>query len=254
MITMAQFAHNAAALASTVTEYVWGATGGNGKCDCVGLVIGALRDGGVKWDGINGTNYTARKEMRYLTPLESADKLQTGMVVLKSRAPGQNGYALPDKYKQGTDLNDYYHIGVVTSVEPLEITHCTSPGPIKRDRVVSGWHWYGELEKVGPDEQTGESVTMTPMVVTGGRLALRNGPGKGYQTVMYIPNGAPVLAEAESTGDWVQTSYNGKSGYCMREYLILPQNAVQDSGEYVSLPLDKAVAETLLRALQSALK
>ena len=42
MISMKAFAENVVKLAGTITEYVWGATGENGKCDCVGLVIGAL--------------------------------------------------------------------------------------------------------------------------------------------------------------------------------------------------------------------
>ena len=34
--------------------------GSNGVCDCIGLIIGAIRRMGLKWTGIHGSNYAAR--------------------------------------------------------------------------------------------------------------------------------------------------------------------------------------------------
>lgn len=251
MISMREFAKNVVALSKTITEYVWGETGENGKCDCVGLVIGALRMGGVKWTGTNGTNYTARNEMRWLSPLESGDKLRTGMVVLKSRAPGQSGYDLPEKYKQGADLNDYYHIGVVTGEEPLEITHCTSPGPIKVDRSADAWNWYGELKLVDAQE-TGEtqSAAWRTMYVTGGKLALRNGPGKSYQLKVWIPDGAQVQAQDAENG-WVRVQYGKYDGYSMAAFLRDEPEAASDS---VTVTLDRNTAEAMMRALEEGMR
>ena len=247
MISMKAFAENVVELAGTITEYVWGATGENGKCDCVGLVIGALRMGGIRWTGTNGTNYTARNAMRYLTPLEDAGMLQTGMVVLKSRAPGQGGYALPDKYKQGADLNDYYHIGVVTGVEPLVITHCTEPGPIKEDRSASAWNWYGELVQVETGENTETETRM--MYVTGGKLALRNGPGKTYQAKVWIPDGEMVTArDYDST--WAKVTWGKYEGYSMLEYLT---ETTPEENDKVTLTLERETADMLLKALEQAL-
>ena len=36
--------------------------GSNGYCDCIGLIIGAIRRCGLKWTGIHGSNWAARKE------------------------------------------------------------------------------------------------------------------------------------------------------------------------------------------------
>lgn len=50
-----------------------------------------------------------------------------GEIVYKARKPGDSSYNLPDRYKaNGGDLLDYYHVGVVTKVRPLEITHCST--------------------------------------------------------------------------------------------------------------------------------
>lgn len=252
MISMKAFAANVVALSKTITEYVWGATGENGKCDCVGLIIGALRMGNVKWTGTNGTNYTARNEMRYLTPLEDGSKLQLGQVVLKSRSPGQSGYALPEKYKSGSDLNDYYHIGTVTSIEPLEITHCTEPGPIKRDKSVSGWHWYGELSKVRHTEE-GDQEIAVPMVVAGGKLALRNGPGKNYQVKIWIPDGEEVQVLPYDE-EWARVTWGKYEGYSMQKYLRMPGEQGQDGLDMVTITIDRSTAETMLIAFEKGLK
>ena len=251
-MTATQFAAHVAELAKTINEYVWGETGDNGKCDCVGLIIGALERNGVNWTGTNGTNYAARNEMRYLTPLEDASVLRVGMVVYKSAMPGQSGYDLPDKYKSGADLNDYYHIGTVTNVEPLTITHCTSNGPIKRDNSAKNWNWYGELNKVEPTgENAGENsgTEWRTMYVTGGKLALRNGPGKSYQALVWIPADAEVQA-APYNGEWMRVRYGKYTGYSMAEFLT---ETPEKGGEMVTVTLDKETAEYLLEALSKAL-
>ena len=252
-MTATQFSAHVAELAKTITEYVWGETGDNGKCDCIGLIIGALERNGVNWTGTNGTNYAARNEMRYMTPLEDASVLRVGMVVYKSKMPGQSGYDLPEKYTNGADLNDYYHIGTVTNVEPLEITHCTSNGPIKRDNSAKGWQWYGELQKV---EQTGEnagensSAEWRTMYVQGGKLALRNGPGKNYQALLWIPAGAEVQA-APYNGEWLRVRYGKYTGYSMAEFLA---ETPEETADNVLVELDKATADKLLEALKKAIK
>ena len=249
MISMKAFAANVVELSKTITEYVWGATGENGKCDCVGLVIGALRMGGVKWTGTNGTNYTARNEMRWMNPLDDGSKLDVGMVVLKSRAPGQSGYALPDKYKQGADLNDYYHIGVVTGENPLVITHCTSPGPIKQDSSAAAWDWYGELNLVEPGEGTPDRQEKM-MYVTGGQLALRNGPGKNYQLKVWIPDGEEVKARPYNE-EWAEVTWGKHEGYSMLKYL---SEAPGDEMDSVTITIDRATAENILAAFEKGLK
>ena len=43
-----------------VREYKLGMDGSGGQCDCIGLIIGAVRLMGGEWKGTHGSNYAAR--------------------------------------------------------------------------------------------------------------------------------------------------------------------------------------------------
>lgn len=45
--------------------------GSDGYCDCIGYLIGSLRRTGLKWTGIHGSNWAARKEAVNLHPVKS---------------------------------------------------------------------------------------------------------------------------------------------------------------------------------------
>ena len=62
-------------------RYASGGSGTNGTCDCVGLVIGALRRSGIKYSGIHGSNWFARKEIKGLSKVNSVDDLKVGDAV-----------------------------------------------------------------------------------------------------------------------------------------------------------------------------
>jgi hypothetical protein len=47
----------------------------------VGLVIGALRRSGIKYSGIHGSNWFARKEVKGLAKINSIDDLKIGDAV-----------------------------------------------------------------------------------------------------------------------------------------------------------------------------
>ena len=130
-----------------VKQYKPGGDGSkNGECDCIGLIIGAVRLMGGTWDGVHGSNYAARYKTANFAPLTCAEVLTVGNIVYKVKTPHDANYGLPDWYAAHPDRNDYYHVGVVTSIDPLEITHCTStPGGIKRDNALGKWKYYGEL-------------------------------------------------------------------------------------------------------------
>lgn len=129
-----------------VKEYQLGCDGTDGECDCIGLIIGAVRLMGETWTGTHGSNYAARYHMAGFGPVTSAGALAVGNIVFKARRPVEAKYALPARYSNHPDQNDYYHVGVVTSIDPLEITHCTGvPGGIKRDTTLGAWKYYGEL-------------------------------------------------------------------------------------------------------------
>lgn len=133
------------AIAAEHPAYRLGGKAADGTCDCIGLVIGALNRCGVKWSGTHGSNWAARNATACLKPVSGADELAVGNLVYKAKAPGQAGYRLPDRYAAGPDLNDYYHVGVVRSISPLRIIHCTSPGGMKTDTRLGRWAYAGAL-------------------------------------------------------------------------------------------------------------
>lgn len=110
---------------SRVREYENGMDGTDGQCDCIGLIIGALRLAGSKWKWTHGSNYAMRYRMKNTYRIENKNQLQVDQLVYKAHDPGESGYALPEKYAKHADQRDYYHVGVVESVTPLTIVHCT---------------------------------------------------------------------------------------------------------------------------------
>ena len=134
---LAAFLAGVEEIAATRPRYRLGGSGTDGTCDCIGLVIGAIRRAGGAWTGVHGSNWAARNEMAAMGAVTAAELAQ-GMVVYKAWEPGAKKYALPGRYKNSADQQDYYHVGVVTSVNPLEITHCTGPG-IVRDKTQGKW-------------------------------------------------------------------------------------------------------------------
>jgi hypothetical protein len=122
------------------------------ECDCIGMDKYSFRKNGVKFS-TTGTNWSFRNQVDNIRELKSADQLQVGDVVFKAYAPGETGYNLPAKYQQGGsayngDLNDYYHIGTVKSVNPLQIIHMTSP-TAKMDTTLKnkGWDYAAQWKK-----------------------------------------------------------------------------------------------------------
>ena len=51
------------AIAQASPVYRLGGDGSDGTCDCIGLVIGAIRQAGGAWMGTHGSNYAARYEI-----------------------------------------------------------------------------------------------------------------------------------------------------------------------------------------------
>lgn len=218
-----------------IREYKLGMDGRGGQCDCIGLIIGAIRMMGEKWTGTHGSNYAARYEMRNLGEIITAAMLSVGDIVYKAKTPGQSGYALPATYDGHPDRRDYYHVGVVTSVNPLEITHCTSvSGGIKVDKSLGQWQYNGQLKKVQDGVKMSDERSYK---VIGGGLRMRSGPDTTYPVVLMIPDGSTVkAAEIAGNSDWVYCKYGGRSGYCMAQYLEPLEESEQPGEESVTIP------------------
>ncbi len=229
-ITVARFLSAVEQNAQRVREYSLGCDGSGGKCDCIGLIIGALELAGLEWTGTHGSNWAARNAVTDLHRISNAGSLIPGMVVFKAREPGENGYALPDKYKSSGDLRDYYHVGVVTSVNPLRITHCTSvPGGIKVDDKLGAWKYAGQLKQVDYKEEAPMEPLYQAEVYADNKqpVKVRQGPGTNYKVIEQIPCGEEVDVLEETNAEWDKINDQGVVGYMMRKFLR-PADAADD--------------------------
>lgn len=265
MITAQQFVQAVDDCAADIREYEWGADGFAGKCDCIGLIMDVLRKCGFKWPGTHGTNWTARNAMRELKKLAVTDDLFLGEVVFKARAPGDKKYNLPDAYKNSGDLFDYYHVGVVTAVKPLCITHCTDvPGGIQRDSKLGAWAWGGCLKYV--DYGKGEVVIMDfpylAEVWAPNKYAvkLREEPNQDANILEKVDQGTrvDVLAEigTEEDGKWCFIRHGDRTGYMMKEFLKpLPyETSDPPQDEYDELTIAEMALEKAQEAILEALE
>lgn len=230
-ITRERFLEKVEEIAQSNPSYKEGRDGSDGTCDCIGLIIGAIRRAGGAWNGIHGSNYAARYEMRELLPVMDAGELNLGDAVYKARMPGEVGYALPERYKNDPDQRDYYHVGVVTAVEPLEITHCTGPG-IVRDTKLGKWTYRGRLEKVDYDgTEVVETMVQTATVVAekGDDVKMRSTPSQTDRLYWKVPVGDKVQV-AYVEGEWAKVRHQGRTGYMMVEYLKMDAQEPPTSG------------------------
>lgn len=219
-------------------SYKLGADGSGSTCDCIGLIIGAIRRMGLEWSGIHGSNWTARRGLVCLQKITNVMDLQVGDVVLKARNKTDKNYKLPDRYKingayYDGDLKDYYHAGVVTSVSPLQITHMTSP-TVKVDTSLGKWSHHGTLKILA--KAAGQLVPVAPITAatiatpTTGSIAIVTAPSGNYvkmrqqastRCTMWeeIPVGAHVTLVSPGE-EWAKINYGRRKGwYMMAKFL-----------------------------------
>lgn len=211
--------------AARVREYRNGGSGTDGTCDCIGLIIGAWRMSGNKWPWTHGSNYTARYLVRGLA---AGQPLRLGDLVFKAWEPGQQRYKLPSTYRGHHDKRDYYHVGVVTRADPLEITHCTSvPGGIKRDTARGQWTYSGQFNKLEIATEDTMSYQATVYAENGQPVKLRAEPSANCSSYTNIKVGTPAEVIGEN-GDWAYIVAGTRQGYMQRKYLRTEDTAPQD--------------------------
>jgi len=239
-------------------QYKLGHDGSDGYCDCIGMCKGAIRREGETPVGLSGTNYAARNTIKNLKKIKSVDDLCFGDVVLKGRQPGSSGYDLPDRYKGGTDLTDYYHIGTVTSTNPLEITHMTAP-TAKKDTKLGNWNYYGQLPQVGYEPEPSPEPTPEPepepvpvvetavvVATKGNTVNMRRSPSITAPLVDRIKIGETVTVLVHGE-DWCQIKWQWKTGWMMTQFLLFEEEDEVISNDYtVTIPnLTKEQADKL---------
>ena len=259
MVTMKSFLRGVDAIAEEKPTYRLGHDGSDGACDCIGLIIGAIRRAGGKWTGTHGSNWTARNAMDTLHAVADPGDLQVGQAVFKAAEPGKSGYNLPDRYKGDADTRDYYHVGVVRSVSPLEIVHCTGPG-IVRDKKMGKWSHAGWLRMVRRESEKEDARMQTAIVTaeSGSTVNLRKTPEGALLDRVPVGSEAHVL---ETLYGWARVTVDGKTGWMDKRYLQMQDGAEDASGDAedssevdtVTIVLPRSAAEKLLAALGGVL-
>ena len=220
-MTTQEFLQAVQRTAAASPVYREGGTGADGTCDCIGLIMGAMYACGHPAYDMHSSNYFARYQTVQLEAIRSQESLQEGMIVYKARIGAttlHERYLPGGRYHTG-DFNDYYHAGVVESVDPFTIVHCTSAGNISgivRDHVLSGWTHCGFADglSVAPSAVT-SAVIMAP---SGKTVNLRRHPRRDGALLSRLPLGSRVTV-CEKADGWVRVTVNGLTGYVMECFL-----------------------------------
>ena len=223
-----QFVERVLAIADTNPTYRTGGDGSDGTCDCIGLIMGAL---GREYP-MHSTNYFARKELAIEPePISEDTEPELGDLVIKARNEKNPRYDLHERYKPGGryyingDLLDYYHVGVVTSINPFEITHCTQSAQVNgiaRDYTLEGWTHIGMVDDMEYEGQWDEPAPVHDLAIVysedGNPVRMRKAPTTASETIVKVPKGA-LVEVVERTDEWSTILWNGKRGYMMSEFL-----------------------------------
>jgi len=251
-VTSKEFVTAVRRIAATQPTYRTGGDGSDGTCDCIGLIMGAIG----KSYPMHSSNYFARFQMSVLDSLLDESQLHEGAVVYKSRRDTEN---LHERYQPGGryytgDTLDYYHVGIVTGLDPLEITHCTSTGSVNGiayDDSIRAWSHFGNLLDVDYTYEEDFNVETKTAIVTansGTTVNMRKIPDRSGAVIKRIPIGDLVEIRTQAKG-WAQICHGRDIGYMMDEFVqILHDDAPETDADMVTTALPRSVAMAVLEA------
>lgn len=212
--------------------------------DCSGAFVDSYRKHGLKI--YHGSNRIAREYIIELVPIDDANP---GYAAFKVRKPGDNGYSLPDEYKQGGDcyngdLNDYYHIGMIDDDGRSVINaQSVSKGFTRTD--IKLWHcaarlkavvYNGDAERKDDGAMAEEPLYRATVTAESGKtVRLRTGPSTNAWVAQEVPIGTEVEVLDVLNG-WCKIRLeNGKTGYMMGKFLReLGGNEEPAAGDLIS--------------------
>jgi len=255
-VPVKQFVANVNSIYKKKPKYVLGSDSFD-KMDCIGMPRRAMKMAGLNPTGMSGTNYAARYTLKDFKKISSVSQLKVGYAVLKGRPYDPNDkYPLPSKYLKGGsayngDTTNYVHIGTVTQVNPLIITHMTSP-TAKQDTKLGKWNYFGKYPQVNYDSTNQEKVVITVenAIVIGGSLNMRKDSDTNAERITQIPSGARVAVIEKGTV-WCKAVYNAYTGYVMTKYLSFEDE--EKPSEKITLSLSRECATALYEALKLSL-
>lgn len=196
--------------------------------DCSGMFVKMYRDQGAKI--YHGSNTIFREYCSETGEIHSAKDLQLGMAVFKCKP-----WTDADKGNKwyGTAPGNLSHIGFVTGVNPLEITHCTSP-VAKTDSSIGKWAYWGKLKDVdyggdpgpspspdpGPSPEPEPSRIMYTYAENGKPINLRVKANRSAALVDKVPVGQAVTWLKEDGAGWAYIQWKKKKGWMLDCYLV----------------------------------
>lgn len=202
--------------------------------DCSGAFVYAYRQFGESI--YHGSNRIIRVYCHDVRRVTGVDELKVGMVIFKARddlSRMKAEYKPGGRYYNAALPCDYYHMGLVTSVRPLEIINATPPR-VRIDSDLSKWCCAGYLNAVdyaggapGPEPGPVYARVDAP---SGRTVNLRRGPSKTTAVLVRVPIGETVEVLAQTSELWWNVRYGRHTGYMMREFLVMldpetPQNS-----------------------------
>lgn len=213
-------ARSLAAVFETMLGWPYATPGSNNRngVDCSGAFVYAYRQFGKSI--YHGSNRIIR-EYCHDVRKRRLSELKVGMAIFKSRRdlsrmkaeykPGGRYYdpALPD---------DYYHMGLIVSVSPLQIVNATPPR-VRVDTRLSDWCCAGYLNAVDYHDDWEEPALATVTAESGSTVNLRSAPSRDAVVRVRVPIGSVVEVLERTDEAWSRIRWQAYTGYMMREFL-----------------------------------
>ena len=202
--------------------------------DCSGAFVYAYNLFGERI--YHGSNRIIRVYCRDVRDVNGPQDIAVGMAIFKSRSDLSNmkaEYKPGGRYYNPALPYDYYHMGLVTSVNPVKIVNATTPRA-RVDTDLSRWQCAGYLNAVdyggeaapdepAPGEPAPEAAGVAFVVaLSGSTVNLRARPDKGAVVLERVPLGTRVDVLERMSGEWWRVRHGDVEGYMMREFLCAP--------------------------------
>lgn len=195
--------------------------------DCSGLFVKIFRDQNASIT--HGSNTIARKHCDTVSRIENVNDLQPGYAVFKWKEQDT------EKYPDGR--GDFCHIGLVISVNPLEIIHASSEFKyVVIDQKIGKWKYWGALKYVDYANTPQPAPAPEPTPTPEPEPTPTPEPSRKVYATVYSQNGKPVKMRYKPTtncnlydelrvgtrvevtgsaGEWSCVNANGRAGWWM---------------------------------------
>ena len=186
-----------------------------GCVDCSGALVYAYNK--HKMSIYHGSNTIARKYVLKLIPIKEA-QIEAGMLAFKARKPGDKYYALPDKYMDDQDRNDYYHVGMIDSDRKTVLNAQSEATGFVRSPLTQNWSYVAYAKDLIYGGTDPMEKTATVVAQSGSNVNMRAGASTSALLIERVPIGSKVTI-LEDHGEWCKIMYNIKTGWMMSNYL-----------------------------------